>query len=166
MIRILTETDAEKYWNLRLEALQKSSEAYVTTYEEAIQKKEPIKQAAQNLRAEGNYTFGAFDEGNNLVGIVTLLTESRAALRHKGHIVGMYVSSQSRGRGYARNLIREIVKKAKTLNIEQIGLSVVSDNIGAKKLYHSIGFETYGVEKKALKIGEIYRDEEYMVLFL
>ncbi|MGG0188659.1 GNAT family N-acetyltransferase, partial [Bacillus rhizoplanae] len=34
MIRILTETDAEKYWNLRLEALQKNSEAYVTTYEE------------------------------------------------------------------------------------------------------------------------------------
>lgn len=166
MIRILTETDAEIYWNLRLEALQKNPEAYVTTYEEAIQKEEPIQEVIKNLQGQNSHTFGAFDENNKLVGVVTLLTESKAALRHKGHIVGMYVSAQSRGRGYARNLIHESVKEAKKLNIEQIGLSVVFDNIAAKKLYHSIGFETYGVEKKALKIGEMYRDEEYMVLFL
>ncbi|MEI4803939.1 GNAT family N-acetyltransferase [Bacillus sp. NPDC077411] len=166
MIRMLTEVDAESYWDLRLEALQKNPEAYVTTYEEAIKKEEPIQEVIKNLQGEHSYTFGAFDENNKLVGIVTLLTESRAVLRHKGHIVGMYVSAQSRGRGYARNLIYESVKEAKKLNIEQIGLSVVSDNMAAKKLYHSIGFESYGVEKRALKMDEVYRDEEYMVLFI
>ncbi|MDC2864239.1 MULTISPECIES: GNAT family N-acetyltransferase [unclassified Bacillus (in: firmicutes)] len=166
MIRMLTEVDAEEYWDLRLEALQKNPEAYVTTYEEAIKKEEPIQEVIRNLQGEHSSTFGAFDENNKLIGVVTLLTESRAALRHKGHIVGMYVSAQSRGRGYARNLIDEVVKKAKGLTIEQISLSVVSDNIAAKKLYQSIGFESYGVEKKALKMGEVYRDEEFMVLFL
>ncbi|SFC71717.1 Acetyltransferase (GNAT) domain-containing protein [Bacillus sp. 491mf] len=166
MIRKLTGVDAENYWDLRLEALQKNPEAYVTTYEEAIKKEEPIQEVIKNLQGEHSYTFGAFDENNKLVGIVTLLTELRAALRHKGHIVGMYVSSQSRGKGYARNLIHESVKEAKKLNVEQIGLSVVSDNIAAKKLYQSIGFESYGVEKRALKIDEMYRDEEFMVLFL
>lgn len=166
MIRMLAEVDAENYWNLRLEALQKNPEAYVTTYEEAIKKEEPIQEVIKNLQGEHSYTFGAFDENNKLVGIVTLLTESRAVLRHKGHIVGMYVSAQSRGRGYARNLIHEVVKKAKKLSIEQIGLSIVSDNMAAKKLYHSIGFESYGVEKRALKMDEVYRDEEYMVLFI
>ena len=166
MIRMLTEVDAEEYWDLRLESLQKNPEAYVTTYEEAIKKEEPVQEVIRNLQGEHSSTFGAFDENNKLIGVVTLLTESRAALRHKGHIVGMYVSAQSRGRGYARNLIDEVVKKAKGLTIEQISLSVVSDNIAAKKLYQSIGFESYGVEKKALKMGEVYRDEEFMVLFL
>ncbi|MEH7464013.1 GNAT family N-acetyltransferase [Bacillus thuringiensis] len=166
MIKMLTEVDAANYWDIRLEALQKNPEAYVTTYEEAIKKKEPIQEVIKNLQGEHSYTFGAFDESNKLVGIVTLLTESRAALRHKGHIVGMYVSAQSRGRGYARNLINEVVKKAKQFNVEQISLSVVSDNIAAKKLYQSIGFESYGLEKRALKMDEVYRDEEYMALFL
>lgn len=166
MIRRLTGVDAENYWDLRLEALQKNPEAYITTYEEAINRKEPIQEVVKNLQGEHSLTFGAFNENNKLVGVVTLLTESREALRHKGHIVGMYVSAQSRGKGYARNLIHKVVKKAKDLHIEQICLSVVSDNIAAKKLYQSIGFESYGVEKRALKIDEMYRDEEFMVLFL
>ncbi|MCM3737251.1 GNAT family N-acetyltransferase [Bacillus cytotoxicus] len=166
MIKMLTAVDAENYWDLRLEALQKNPEAYVTTYEEAIKREEPIQEVIKNLQGEHSFTFGAFDENNKLVGIITLLTDSRAAIRHKGHIVGMYVSAQSRGRGYARNLINEVAKKAIEFNIEQISLSVVSDNMAAKKLYQSIGFESYGVEKKALKIDDVYRDEEYMVLFL
>jgi len=34
----------------------------------------------------------------------------------------------------------------------------------ARKLYRSLGFETFGVEDRALKVGETYLKEEYMVL--
>lgn len=39
MIRVLSDLDAVQYWNLRLQALQMNPEAFVTTYEEAMQKK-------------------------------------------------------------------------------------------------------------------------------
>ena len=66
-IKLLTPTDASAYWELRLEALQQSPEAFGTSYEEAIQRTNPIEQVENNLRAEGNYTFGAFHQ-NKLVG--------------------------------------------------------------------------------------------------
>ena len=46
------------------------------------------------------------------------------------------------------------------------GVSVSSSQIAAKKLYRSLGFESFGVEEKALKIGDQYLKEEYMVLRL
>jgi len=43
---------------------------------------------------------------------------------------------------------------------------VVVDNKNAKKLYESIGFEIYGLEKRALKYNGIYYDEELMTFWL
>ncbi|PFK47727.1 GNAT family N-acetyltransferase [Bacillus cereus] len=166
MIRILSEKDAVQYWDLRLQALQVNPDAFVTTYEEAMQKENPVEQVAQNLSSNTSYTFGAFNEENQLLGVVTLLTEQKAAFEHKGHLVAMYVDKDSRGKGLAKGLIRALIEKARELEIEKINLGVVSDNEVAKKLYQSMGFTTYGVENKALKMNGIYRDDELMVLFI
>jgi len=45
-----------------------------------------------------------------------------------------------------------------------IVLTVTSNNKPAKRLYEDIGFRCYGVEKRALKIGLDYFDDEFMVL--
>lgn len=166
MIRVLSDLDAAQYWDLRLQALRVNPDAFVTTYEEAMQKANPVKEVAQNLNSKTSYTFGAFNEENQLLGVVTLLTEQKTAYKHKGHLVAMYVDHQSRGKGLAKGLIRALIEKARELKIEQISLGVVTDNEVAKKLYQSIGFTTYGIEKKALKMNGIYRDDEHMVLFL
>ncbi|MEN1937924.1 GNAT family N-acetyltransferase [Paenibacillus sp. 102] len=166
MIRVLSDLDAVQYWDLRLQALQVNPDAFVTTYEEAMQKENPVEEVAQNLNSKTSYTFGAFNEENRLLGVVTLLTEQKAAYQHKGHLVAMYVDHQSRGKGLAKGLIRALIEKARELEIEQINLGVVSDNEVAKKLYQSMGFTTYGIENKALKMNGIYRDDELMVLFL
>jgi len=61
----------------------------------------------------------------------------------------------------------EIINKAKELEgIEQLNLTVVTTNTSAKRLYASLGFEVFGTEKRALKVGQRYVDEDYMVLFL
>jgi RimJ/RimL family protein N-acetyltransferase len=49
--------------------------------------------------------------------------------------------------------------------MEQVALAVSSQNAGARGLYESLGFEMYGCEKRALKIGDRYVDEELMVLY-
>ncbi|HDR7636072.1 MULTISPECIES: GNAT family N-acetyltransferase [Bacillus] len=166
MIRLLTKEDAEKYWDLRLQALQVNPEAFVTTYEEAIRQENPIKRVESNLTATTSRTFGAFNEGNHLVGVVTLLTEEREAYKHKGHIVAMYVDAQNRRNGLARELITNAIQRARDIKLEQLTLGVVSTNEPAKKLYESMGFKTYGIEKRAIKVNGVYSDDENMVLFL
>ena len=166
MISILSKHDATNYWNLRLQALQMNPEAFATTYEEALKKENPVDEVTKNLESQTSFTFGAFDKQGYLLGVVTLLTEQKLAFQHKGHIVAMYVDAKNRGNGYARSLIQAVIEKARECNMEQLTLAVVSNNEVAKKLYQSCGFTTYGVEKRALKMNDVYRDEEHMVLFL
>lgn len=48
--------------------------------------------------------------------------------------------------------------------LEQLNLNVISDNIKAKNLYRTLGDETYGKEKNAIKSGNKYFDEDYMCI--
>jgi hypothetical protein len=45
-------------------------------------------------------------------------------------------------------------------------LSVVTEQNAAVGLYRSLGFESYGCERRALKIGDRYVDEDNMVLYV
>lgn len=165
MIRLLTKADAKKYWELRLQALQVNPEAFITTYEEAVRQENPLERVASNLSSNSSFTFGAFNNENRLVGVVTLLTEEKDAYKHKGHIVAMYVDTENRRSGFARDLIRKAIERAKEMKLEQLNLGVVSTNEPAKRLYESMGFKTYGIEKRAIKMNGVYSDDEHMVLF-
>jgi ribosomal protein S18 acetylase RimI-like enzyme len=50
--------------------------------------------------------------------------------------------------------------------VEKIILTVAADQIAAKRLYRSLGFEVCGQEKHALKIDDSYVDEDHMALWL
>ncbi|WP_028392348.1 GNAT family N-acetyltransferase [Bacillus cihuensis] len=165
-IRKLHATDAKEYWSLRLEAFQTFPEAFATSFEEAIARENPIQQAAAGLEAEGSYTFGAFVDGK-LVGIVTLVQEMREKLQHRANIYGLFVKVNYHGSGIGKALMNETLNYARNLKgIEKVNLSVVASNEGAKKLYSDLGFKVFGLEEKALKLDDVYLDEEHMVLFL
>jgi ribosomal protein S18 acetylase RimI-like enzyme len=166
LIRVLQPADASTYWQLRLKALRESPEAFATSYEEAIRREHAEEEVAKNLsQLENGFTLGTFDQENDLVGIVTFYRERALKLRHKGYLVGMYVSPQVRRAGVGRQLIAELIKLAREMpGLEQIHLSVVTTNEPARRLYASMGFKTYGVEPRALKFGDQYWDEEHMVL--
>lgn len=165
MIRVLNTQDADIYQELRLEALRANPEAFGSTYErEAAFTTEEICQRI--APEEGKFTLGAFIEGR-LAGIVTFVRESGPKTRHKSNIYGMYVSAAYRGKGIGRQLLEELIKETRKLDgVEQIALTVVQDNERAKALYAHMGFTVFGIEKNALKINEIYYDEEWMVYFL
>ena len=134
MIRLLTKEDAEKYWDLRLQALQVNPEAFVTTYEEAIRQENPIKRVESNLTATTSCTFGAFNEENQLIGVVTLLTEEKEAYKHKGHIVAMYVDAQNRRNGLARELICKCNSKSERNRTRAIELRCCIHKRTSKKI--------------------------------
>ncbi|MEI5907982.1 GNAT family N-acetyltransferase [Bacillus spongiae] len=162
----LAPSHAKQYWQLRMKALKEHPEAFLTSYEESLQQSRPIEQTAERLSNENNYTFGAFENGE-LIGMVTLLRESRKKIRHRANIYAMYVNDSNQGRGIGKALLQEAIAVAKTLpELKKINLAVVSGNHQAKKLYETLGFSVYGVEKFALFVEGRYYDEEFMSLLL
>ena len=167
-IRILKPNDARKYWDLRLRMLREEPNAFGASYEEALETSfEEIAQRFQDRwTTEENFIVGAFAD-DQLVGVVGFYRQDGLKSRHKGTIWGMYVAPEARGQGIGRTLLSEAIAHAKMLSgLEQIGLSVVTEKRAARNLYRSLGFNVYGLESRALKLGEQYLDEEHMVLWL
>ena len=48
--------------------------------------------------------------------------------------------------------------------VEDLCLTVVASNAAARRLYSSVGFKEYGLERRALKIDDKYYDEVLMAL--
>ncbi|WP_453990545.1 GNAT family N-acetyltransferase [Bacillus nitroreducens] len=166
MIRKLKPEDAEKYWKLRLKALTTDPNGFLVTFEEAINTENAIEEYKVSLQSKEIITFGAF-EGDQLVGMVTLVRETRRKIRHRANIVAMYVDDQHRGKGIAKALLKEAVKLAESYpELEQLYLTVDSDNTDAKELYKKIGFKKFATDKGAIKYNGRYRDEDHMKLFL
>lgn len=115
-----------------------------------------------------SFTLGAYVD-YELAGIVSFGRDGsdREKLRHKGVLFRMYVSEKFRGKGIAKMLIEELVVRAKEISdIEQINLTVISNNENAKKLYEKLGFITFGSEKNAIKWKNKYFNEDQMTLKL
>lgn len=163
IVRLLNPTDAEAYQKVRLIALQNHPEVFASSYEE--EKDRPAEFYGQRFQSEEAFTYGAFDNGI-LIGTVTLFIESKLKLKHRANIFAMYVSPEKRKMGAGKLLMTAALEQARALSgIEQIYLTVEASNEPAKKLYASCGFETIEKDKRALKIGEQYFDEEHMVLY-
>ncbi|WP_343031441.1 GNAT family N-acetyltransferase [Metabacillus lacus] len=163
-ILLLGKNYAVHYKEMRLKALQLHPEAFASSYqeEEAL----PISTFENRLSSTSSYTFGAI-EHQQLYGAVTLLPEEKNKLKHRGNIVAMYVSEEKRGAGLGRKLMQAAIQQAGELKcIEQLHLTVMAKNESAKKLYRSLGFQSYAVEKNALKVNGQYYDEELMVLYI
>src|SRR5947209_4851615 len=87
--------------------------------------------------------------------------------RYRGIIWGMYVPREMRGKGIGKALLEAAIAYAKTLpGLEQINVSVVITSKEAHRLFQLLGFETYGLERHALKLNNKYFDQELMTLWL
>lgn len=165
-IRPLGETDAAAYWNLRFESLQREPFAFGKAAEEHQATK--IEVFADRFRntSDENFTLGAF-EGDELIGMATFIRETGLKERHKGRIYGVYVAASWRGKGLGNALMTALLKKAQANpRLEQILLAVAAGQKTAIHLYRKFGFEVFGTEPRALKVGSAYVDEQHMVLML
>jgi len=165
-LRLLTVDDAEAFWHLRLEMLRNDPESFADSDEEHL--KTTIETARERLSKndpKSNFVVGMFEHGQ-MIGTAGFFRRPNHKERHKGHIWGVYVRPESRGKGAASALMKEIVRRARELEgLEQITL-VASANQPAQRLYKALGFETYGIEQHSLKIGNEYVDDVLMVLWL
>jgi hypothetical protein len=64
-------------------------------------------------------------------------------------------------------MLQTILKRVEeTEGLEQVLLSVAATQTAAFRLYCALGFELFGSEPRALKIGDRFIDEQYLVLRL
>ncbi|WP_449620329.1 N-acetyltransferase family protein [Robertmurraya sp. Marseille-Q9965] len=163
-MKMLESEFAEQYREIRLTALQTNPESFSASYEE--ESLYPLERFITRLENSHAFTFGAFKE-ERLVGVVTLVLEQSVKLNHRANIYAMYVLPDYRSNGIGKRLMEQAIEKAKEIDyIEQIYLTVVASNVPAKKLYQSLGFEVFGLDKRALRVEDTYFDEELMVLHL
>jgi ribosomal protein S18 acetylase RimI-like enzyme len=166
-IRQLERSDAAPYHALRLRMLRTYPDAFTSSYEEDSQK--PLAWAEQRIApgAESAHDFvlGAFGDSGEMIGSVGLAVEARMKQRHKAMLFGMYVAPESGSRGVGRALLAACLDRARGIpGLEQIYLSVTATNDRARKLYESAGFETFGIEERAIRIGPEYFAKAHMVL--
>ena len=156
-LRRLAGPDAALYRELRLEGLRDHPEAFGAAWEDEASR--PLGWFAERLACHAVFAAG----GPALVGVAGLLVPEAAKLRHKGTLWGMFVRPQARGTGLAAALLARVLEHA-AQNVEEVRLTVVASNTAAIRLYTRAGFAPYGLERRALKVGDRYHDELLMAL--
>jgi RimJ/RimL family protein N-acetyltransferase len=156
VIRRLAPSAAAVYREIRLEALRCSPEAFGSTFEaESVR---PLERFAERLSSCA--VFGAF-RGTEIVGMAGFMGREGVKDAHKGMLWGMYVRADARNAGVGGRLAEAVIGFARE-RVELLQLAVVRDNEPARRLYESLGFVEYGIERKALKQDGRYYDEILM----
>lgn len=165
-IRLLTEHDAEAWWQLRLLGLTTDPVSFAESADEHRKKTlEEAKTFFRGCSAE-NFVVGGFED-RQLVAMSGFHRERHDKFRHKGTIWSVYVREESRGKGMAKALLSDIIRRVRLVEgMEQINLIVSATQPAAKRVYLSLGFKHYGTEPRSLKVGATYIDDELMVLYL
>lgn len=152
------------FQTLRLRSIADSPLATYPTYdEEAGRSPEEIQEKMTESATQ--VVFGAFD-GDTLIGIAGLRWDALVQVAHKAVLWGVFVHPDWRQRGLARQLLQALFAYARARGVRQIRLSVNVENPAAAGLYRSMGFETYGREPRAMRVGDRYYDEDLMILRL
>ncbi len=169
LIRPLTENEGEIFWELRLQSLKESPQAFLSDYATEYAKSETarLEQFRNGFAEQAKFIFGGFAE-DKLIAIAGLAHNQNLKMRHKAVVWGVYVAPEYRGQGVGASLLAELIRTARTIpGLLQLELGVVSvEQSPARKLYLSQGFEVYGREPRAIKLVDRYFDEELMVLNL
>lgn len=162
MIRRLERSDLADFRSVRLDALRLHPEAFGSSYEEEAH--EALEEFARFL-ARPCATFGAV-AGDTLVGIAGLHVSPRLKQRHRGKLVGVYVDAAFRRSGLARGLTETVISAARQARLRSLSLAVTVGNAPARRLYASLGFQSYGIERRTLLVNGVLHDEELMALDL
>lgn len=166
-IRTLGTSDIPAFRALRLDALRLHPESFVPTYEEerSVEAAAVAAKFRNDWINDGNFILGAYRNGW-LVGAIGVKRWPRQKQRHKATIWLLYTHADMRGRGTGRRLLEAAVERCRRdPDIEMVHLSVGRESDTARRLYASLGFESYGIEPRALKLGDChYIDVEMMAL--
>ena len=157
--------DVAAYRELRLRGLKEHPDAFTSGYDEEAAK--PLAVTEARLAPEaGGHMWGALAEGI-LVGAIGLRREPRVKIRHKGEVFGMYVVRERAAQGVGAALLSHLIGEARREpGLTQLVLTVTETNVAARTLYEKFGFRSFGIEPRAIRVGDTYYDKNHMIHFL
>ncbi len=158
VVRRLTAADAAAYQALRLEGFA----LHPLQFRVAPEDESGLPLQDVGGRLVTTFVVGGFHD-DELVGIGGLTRFDGAKLRHRALLWGMYVREGARGRGLADELMRMLLAEARSQGIAQVILTVAAENQRARGVYERWGFSVYGIEPRAIKVGDDFLDEALMV---
>jgi RimJ/RimL family protein N-acetyltransferase len=101
--------------------------------------------------------------GDSLAGVAGLSFDMREKARHKATLFGMYVPESHRGAGMGRQLVRAALAQARLRpGVRQVLLTVTQGNAAAQALYERCGFVAFGMEPRAVAVGEGFVNKVHM----
>lgn len=166
-IREFHPDEIDLYMQIRLEALETNPHAFGST---AVDFKRQPRTFYQK-RLQNNYESAdivmlvALDK-NRPIGMMGVVRNSHPKRLHTATVTAVFVSPAYRGQGIASRMLDQIVIRSKAMDgLEQLYLSVVSDNHPAIALYKSRGFIRYGHAPRVKKWENRYFDDDFMVLY-
>ena len=169
VIRPLEIEDFAQFLDIQSAALVQAPEVFGSDYDWfaglSILSKEQRYEQYMNFPYQ--YLLGAVAPNGRIMGMIGYSSQESTKVRHKGRLWGLFVRQEYRNCGIATVLINSIVETAKdVLEVEQLQLSVSTQNQASYGLYLRLGFTVYGTEIHAMKIQHSYVDEYLMVKFL
>ena len=161
-VRPIARDEAAAWRALRLEALTKHPEAFGMSHEEFSVL--DLVAVAARIPAPGgeDILFGAYADGE-LGGCAGFFRDTSVKGRHKGTMWGVYLRPALRGRGIAERLIDAVIDHARS-RVEILKCVVNPETPAARALYLGRGFQTYGLEPRALRVGARDYDDELLAL--
>jgi len=162
IIRPLEIEDFPAFLELQRLALLQAPEVFGSDYDwfEGLSLLSKEQRYERYMNFPYQYILGAVDDSGQIVGMIGYSGHEQSKLRHKGRIWGLFVRPEHRGQRIASRLVTSILDTARDLlDAEQVQLTVSTQNEASYGLYLRLGFNVYGTELRAMKIGLEYVNE-------
>lgn len=154
---------AQAYRALMLEAYARHPDAFTSSVDERAALPLAWWQARLDPGPDADQAVWASVAGDVMQGVAGLSFERREKVRHKATLFGMYVRPDARGQGLGRRLVDAALAHARTCpEIALLQLTVTEGNAGAIALYRAAGFESWGREPWAVRVGEGFVHKQHM----
>lgn len=114
------------------------------TFPVTLSEKKNLKQFAHKLYSSANLC--TIEENGQIVAMVAGYTEN--TINNVAYITLVATLPEQRGKGYAKRLVLEFIKRAKSRRLKAVHLYAVRSNIAAMELYKSLGFVEWHLEKE------------------
>lgn len=117
--------------------------------------------AAWRERMARDHVYVVAQDGTWLaVGGLTRLAGQK--LDHKGLVWGMYAAPSARGTGAAARILEQLEAVARDLGLRQLQLTLMADNVRARRLYERHGYVLYAIEPDSVRRDSGCADEALM----
>jgi RimJ/RimL family protein N-acetyltransferase len=166
VVRPVRADEADDLFGLRLRALASDPDAFDQTVQDAQERGAgPLAEMVASSVADRDLVLVAAD-GGGLVGLVLVTHSRRPRSQHRARLWGMWVAPEARRGGVGGELVGGAVDWCRGRGIEMVDLWVVTDHVGAIRVYERAGFRVCGTARDGMRWQGRPQDEHQMTLHL